>query len=226
MNPADWNRHDLLTVAPAGWAGLLETHADLAAIGLLREWAGRGLPVMLRRGQPGDAADGLPVALSLPLGQPRRRVAFMLPAALVTARSEPMLLSDAAHAAPPGWRGSIEVLLGIGARHGVQPRVFGSLMWQALTGLDYVRAGSDLDLLWPAGAPASDLASLLRSIEAVGAKAAPAIDGEVVFAGGEAVQWAELRSALPDPRSEVLVKSRESVRMVPACRFWPGDGAS
>ena len=89
----------------------------------------------------------------------------------------------------------------LASRHGVEARVFGSLAWQKLTGLDYLTACSDLDLLLPL--PRSDLTRLTAELAAIEAAAPMRLDGELVRADGAAVNWREIHAGVPD----VLVKS-------------------
>ena len=46
------------------------------------------------------------------------------------------------------WRPVIAALLDLGDAVGIAPRVFGGLLWEHATGLPYLTAQSDLDLLW------------------------------------------------------------------------------
>jgi phosphoribosyl-dephospho-CoA transferase len=57
------------------------------------------------------------------------------------------MLRSAARVADPSWRPTIASLLAVGARTGVEPSVFGSLLWEHLTGLAYLTPHSDLDVL-------------------------------------------------------------------------------
>ena len=69
-------------------------------------------------------------------------------------------------------------------------RVFGSVAWEALTGLRYLTPASDIDLLWwPAdAAQVAEVIALLRAWESGhGIRA----DGEVEFDDGTAVAWRE-----------------------------------
>jgi Phosphoribosyl-dephospho-CoA transferase MdcG len=50
--------------------------------------------------------------------------------------------------APAAWQPVIAALLDLGEAVGVAPRVFGALLWEHATGLAYLTAQSDLDLLW------------------------------------------------------------------------------
>ena len=59
----------------------------------------------------------------------------------------PVLLRDAVGAAPAEWQPVVAALLDLGETVGITPRVFGALLWEDVTGLPYLTAQSDLDLL-------------------------------------------------------------------------------
>ena len=127
----------------------------------------------------------------------------------------PMVAPDLAAAgrhAPAAWQRTIGALVEIGRDHAIVPRPFGALLWQALTGLTYLSASSDLDLLWPCatGVPAG----LLDRIGSVADSAPMRIDGEILLPDGTGVQWRELRDA-PEGGS-VAVKSLDRVALMPA----------
>ena len=213
------SRHDLLDLHPDSWSRIVRLDAAMDAVPLLQGWVTRGFPVMRRRRLASDPPDAVPAAIALPAGAGPRRVGFSVPASSIRRSARPTLLSAAVRAAPTPWREPVQRLLAIGRRHGIAPRVFGSLMWQAVTGLDYLTDGSDLDLLWAVD-DGTDLAGLLEGLAAVGARAAPRIDGEIVFASGEAVQWAELHAAVGQDQDRVLAKSLDAVRLVSIAELW------
>ena len=99
---------------------------------------------------------------------------------------------------------------------GVEPRVFGSLLWQHLTGLSYLSAGSDLDLLWPVAdeATATWLARRLSVIE----QGSPVhCDGEILLPDGSGVHWREW-DASP---AQVLVKTSSGTQLRAVRDLWP-----
>jgi phosphoribosyl-dephospho-CoA transferase len=124
------------------------------------------------------------------------------------------LLCVAAKIADPGWQSTIASLLVLGARTGVEPSAFGSLMWQHQTGLPYLSPRSDLDVLWSVSS-GFDVFSLVFSIADVQRDAPMPIDGEIVFPDGAAVNWRELWTARrASDRASVLVKTMECVRLL------------
>lgn len=98
------------------------------------------------------------------------------------------------------------------ARHDIH--VYGSWMWQALTGERHVHAGSDLDVVIDAAGldAALGAAAFLARVES---DLAFRIDGELSFPGLGEVQWREL---LQD-QDEVLLKSTDSMQLVSRTRL-------
>lgn len=180
-------RHDLLTLTPA-WRA---PDAELAG------WHRRGLPVMRRRASEGDTPGEVAVCVALPpRGGTRRRRAFTVPREAILRESRPPTLRALRVGAPGRWQPVIDAVLAAGAAHGVEPRVFGSLLWQHLAGTPCLGEASDLDLLWESEAPVP----LARALAAIAGP--PRLDGEIVFADGRAVQWRECLGG-----GEVLAKS-------------------
>jgi phosphoribosyl-dephospho-CoA transferase len=212
-----------LHVTPDVWASTLAHYPSLAGVPLVGAWADRGWPVILRRRAETEDPDLVPVGVPLPPAAGKRRVALLLPPEGVLQRSSPPLLRAAARVADPGWRSTIVSLSALGARTGVEPSVFGGLLWQHLTGLPYLSPHSDLDVLWPVPA-GFDVLSLVFSIAEIQRDAPLRIDGEVIFPDGTAVNWRELWNALrAADLATVLAKSIEGVRLLDIASL-PGVG--
>jgi phosphoribosyl-dephospho-CoA transferase len=164
----------------------------------------------------------VPVGVPLPPAAGKCRVALVLPPGGILQRSPPPLLGAAAKVADEGWQATIAALLALGARTGVEPSAFGSLLWEHLTGLAYLSPQSDLDVLWPV--PENfDVLSLVFGIAQVQRDAPIRIDGEVIFPDGSAVNWRELWNAYlaanrsghwAEDRATVLAKTMEGVRLL------------
>lgn len=203
-------RHDLLVVAPDSWAALLAARPDLGGVPHLAGWARAGWPVILRRRNPGEAMDALPAGLPLPPADGKRRIGLLL--SPDSARPRPAVtLAEARTAAPESWQPTLEALLALGAAHGLVPRVFGALLWQHLTGLTYLTAASDLDLLWPVAGPLDR--SLLTGLAAIEADAPMRLDGEIVLPDGAGVNWREWHAA--EPGTDILAKGMERLGLRP-----------
>ena len=216
-------RHGLVTVADAGWAQVLARPWDDEAAACLAHWATHRLPLVVAR-QPPMPADADPEAeacdptvslgLPAPLCWSRRRIALQLPRSLLHADAVafPAMAAVAPLLAPqsaPAWHALRQDL----DRLGCTARVYGSHGWQTLTGLPYLHATSDLDLLLPvADADAADaVVRCLAHADADGA--APRLDGELAFPDGAAVAWREWRAWRAGAAAGVLVKRLRSARL-------------
>jgi len=197
-------RHDMIHVDPAIWAAFIAPRPELVQAPVLASWCAQGWPLVARRGTGTEPPGDVPLGLPLPPAMGKRRLFFALPSTALRPPMPPPLLSEAAVDAPPAWRGVIAQLVAAAPR----VRVFGSLAWQHLTGLPYLAATSDLDLLWQL--PASDPAGLLDDIAAIAANAPMRVDGEIVREDGVAANWREAVSA-----PEILVKSLHGVSLMP-----------
>ncbi len=150
----------------------------------------------------------IPVGLPLPPGVGKLRLSFQLDPADIAGRLTARTLRAARGDVPPAWLPTVDTLLGLVDRTGVEPRVFGSLLWQGLTGLTYLSPTSDLDLLWPVNAPAV-AARIVRSLAAIEQENPVRLDGELLLPDGGGVQWREWHG---NP-SEVLVKNLSGVEL-------------
>lgn len=140
-----------------------------------------------------------------------RRVAAQVDAAYVVDHSRPPSLEEIARC-PVAKRHAAAFVRLLAAATGadVDVRVYGSWMWQALTGERHVHEASDLDVVIDvAGRDAADRAAALLDREEAGL--AFKIDGELSFAGLGEVNWREYHRDVP----EVLLKSIDGMRLVP-----------
>lgn len=212
-----YRRHDLLDVEPRAWGAVLAGRTDLADVPHVAAWIGEGRPVILRRAHPGE--EGLvPVGLPLPPRDGKRRIGLSLPPEAVRRRS-PVLLAETLGACPPAWSATVRMILALGDSYGLAPRPFGGLLWQSLTGLPYLTAQSDLDLLWPVSGAVPQ--RLLDGLARVEAGAPMRLDGEILLSDGGGVNWRELYAA--GPADTVLVKHRDRLALRPAAAILAGD---
>lgn len=213
--PADHvlRRHDLVLPSPSAWHAAVAAQCDLATERLVARWVDRGWPLVVRRSTPCDAV-GVPLGLPLPPSHGKRRLAFVLGWDDVVATAPPPLLRAAIDVAPPHWRRTLRRLVQLAAVFDVEARVYGSLAWHLVTGLDYVTPRSDLDLLLPLPRPA-DVPRLTAALAAIEDDAPMRFDGELVRDDGAAVHWRELHAGAP----ELLVKTSGDAVLVGADRF-------
>ncbi|WP_349017045.1 malonate decarboxylase holo-[acyl-carrier-protein] synthase [Bradyrhizobium sp. Arg237L] len=210
-------RHDLIFVRPESWCTALAARSDLAADPLVALWVENGWPLIGRRATPCER-HGVAVGLPLPPFAGKRRLSFLMQAEDVISIAPPPSLGAAARKAPPAWRPTLERLDELASLHAVDARVFGSLAWRVLTGLDYLTDRSDLDLLLRIGRD-TDVEGLVASIAEIEARAPMRLDGELVRDDGAAVNWRELHA----DADRVLVKTIDSVALLDTSLFLAGE---
>jgi phosphoribosyl-dephospho-CoA transferase len=212
-----YQRHDLLDVDPAAWAAVLARRRDLDGVPHVGDWALLKRPVIVRRRHANEESALVPVGLPLPPADGKGRISLALPAHSVRLRG-PVALSNLI-GCPESWSRTLVRVADLASRLGLEPRLFGSLLWQSLTGLRYASDNSDLDILWSVGgALPGDLLEDLATIEL---RAPMRIDGEILLPDGGGVNWRELLVAKPD--DTVLVKHLDRLTLVPASSFLPKE---
>lgn len=201
-------RHDLVFVNTEGWKAMLDGRSDLAREPLMARWMEEGWPAIRRRPMP-DELFGMALGVPLPPTAGKKRLCLLLKSDDVISVSRPPLLQEAYVTAPPAWRPTLDRLGDLSSRHSVKARVFGSLAWRALTGLDYLTATSDLDLLLDVTGD-TDLKALSTELAAVEADAPMRLDGELMRDDGAAVNWREFHAGA----EQVLVKHIDGVALL------------
>lgn len=214
---APMRRHDLIFVRPESWRLALAARSDLAADPLVAPWVENGWPLIGRRATPCER-HGVAVGLPLPPFAGKRRLAFLMQAEDVLSVAPPPSLGTAARMAPPAWRPTLERLAELASLHSVDARVFGSLAWRVLTGLDYLTDRSDLDLLLRIDRD-TDVADLVAGIAEIESLAPMRLDGELVRGDGAAVNWRELHAGA----DQLLVKTIDGVALRGTAVFLAGE---
>ena len=166
---------------------------------------------MVRRSSPEDGENCLPVALALPPSSRKRRVALQVEMSDIREKVPGVTLRSVRKDAPLSWQPTVAAVLKVAKETAVEPRIFGSFLWERLTGLSYLTATSDLDLLWPIG-DRNRVPDLVSRLAAVAAESTVRLDGEVIFPDGSGVNWRELHGGA----SEVLLKTMTGIRLHPA----------
>jgi phosphoribosyl-dephospho-CoA transferase len=195
---------------------MLATRDGLAADPLVVRWSDRGWPAVRRRATQGEVS-GVALGLPLPPSAGKKRFSFVLQSGDIISVSRPPLLIHARASAPRAWWPTFDRLLEFAFRHSVAVRVFGSLAWQALTGLDYVTDRSDLDLLLEVRRD-THLDRLVADLAAIETGVPMRLDGELMREDGAAVNWREFHAGA----GEVLVKSIEGVGLLERDLFISG----
>jgi len=137
----------------------------------------------------------------------RQRIALGIPRADVLYFDEfpraEQVIALLPEAARTQWRTLCAGLAACGA----VARVHGSYGWLHLTGLDHVRASSDIDV-WIGVRDVDQADAVARQMQAFDC-AHPRLDGELVFEGGIAVAWREWLCWRAGGANALLVKSLE-----------------
>ena len=197
-------RHSLVWIdAAAHWIALCKT-----PVARLRAWLEADRPAVAARLQGDEPASFVRLGIALPPSMGKQRLSFAAPRSAIKHVRGTLLLREIVDAFPASWLDDVRSLLAIASAIALEPRVYGSFAWQALTGDRYVGPTSDIDLVWrPCSTGQLDAltAALLRWERSTGRRA----DGEVVLPSGDAVCWRELSSE----SSRVLVKSASSVAL-------------
>jgi phosphoribosyl-dephospho-CoA transferase len=207
------HRHQLVHLTPVAWERLRAIARDAVERECLTLWASRGLPVVVTQQRCDASPDPAWIAmgLSAPLRWESRRIGMSV------ARSEVMFFDEfpAARAVakllPAPARAAWDALCRATHACGVQPRVYGSFGWQALSAMVHVRADSDADL-WVGvsdAGQADQVAALLAAAEIPGLR----LDGELVFDGDNAVSWREWLTWRAGGVRSILVKSLGGSRL-------------
>jgi phosphoribosyl-dephospho-CoA transferase len=210
-------RHDLVFVSPTAWRSFLETRVELAEDPLVAGWVGRGWPLIARR-LAADEGDGVPLGLPLPPSAGKRRIGLLMDSAGISSITRPPLLSAAFGVAPAAWEPTLRTLDHVATRLGVEARVFGSLAWRLLTGLNYLTARSDLDFILSLPRP-GDFAELMTELHCIDSAAPMRLDGEIVRGDGAGVHWRELHSGARD----VLAKTAGRPTLLNSAEFTGGS---
>jgi phosphoribosyl-dephospho-CoA transferase len=198
-------RHQLVRLSDAGWNAVLQRTWDPQARECLTHWAMHRLPLVVTRQPTAAPAHGwIALGLPSPACWDRRRLALQVPPTSLLCFDEFPRLAKVQALLPRAARSAVRELLGGLDACRASSRVFGSYGWQAISGLDHVRPGSDLDL-WISVDDAAHADAVTQVLQSFAA-ARPRLDGELVFDGGAAVAWREWAEWRAGRARAVMVK--------------------
>jgi phosphoribosyl-dephospho-CoA transferase len=202
------HRNQLVWLTDAAWHQVRARAWDDQAQSLLSHWHTAQFPLVVCRQRVPQSPQSISLGLPAPLQWDRRKIALDVLASDIARVGEFPVLS-------PGLLGPVgEAPLQNLLHHldelQASARVFGSYGWQQLTGLPCVRESSDLDLLLavPDLDTAAEVVWLLQGLHLV-----CRVDGELLFANGQAVAWREFAQLIGGKVEQVLVKHRNGVHM-------------
>ncbi|PPU75666.1 malonate decarboxylase holo-[acyl-carrier-protein] synthase [Xanthomonas cucurbitae] len=182
----------------------------------LQHWFAAGLPAVVARRDGSEASGAMRLGVPLPPAENKQRLALTVHVDDIARCTAPLALDAVLAHAPETAQAALQALLRQCQAEALQPRVFGSFAWQALTGLAYVHAQSDLDLLWGAETPeqAQAVVALLQRWEQRHGQRA---DGELLLPDDRAVNWREYAGSA----QQLLVKSSNGCRLLPRAALFP-----
>ena len=208
-------RQRLAYLSDAGWADVRAHAWDAQAQACIDHWASHRLPLVVTR-QLSNGSPDAPIALGLPAPSQwdRRRLAIQVPRNALAWFDEFPRATNATCLLPRGPRAALRVLGDALAACHAPARVYGGYGWQLLTGLGYLREGSDIDL-WIAVGDADHADTVAQHLERF-APRHPRLDGEVVFEDGSAVAWREWSAWRAGRAHRLLVKRLHGAVMADA----------
>jgi len=206
---ARFRRHDLVWLSREGWLHLMAQPHEGDVLGCLQHWWSRRLPLVVGRQEPGRPE--LALGLAAPLEWGRRKIAVHAPRGTVLYHDRFPRAADIARLLPTGLRARWIELAPSLAKGEVDARVHGSYGWQCVTGMRYLTARSDIDLLLPVcGLDHADaVAARLEAMPWAG----PRIDGELLFPNGSAVAWREWLQWRRGAVDRIMVKRLHGVSL-------------
>ena len=214
-------RHALVWIRPESRAAVAAQITDDGMHAQVATWLAADRPLVVARQPCGDvlsdtiAVGTIATGLALPPAQGKRRISLSVAAHDIVRYTPPLRLADALAHAPAGWQAALAELDAAAMDISIELRVFGSLAWQALSGLPYVTPQSDIDLLWRplSNAQLQHGIALLACWERSSGLRA---DGEVLFGASSAVSWREWATLKSGDDQRVLVKRVSSAELVEA----------
>jgi len=209
ISPDTLRRHHLAWVDPSGWPQHLVEELPAPHSAIVQEWFEQRRPAVVCRQEPPTPAGAIRLGIPLSPNRGRSRIAVTIDSGAVLDIQPPPMLTRVTLDAPHAWQAPLRQLAAAATALQFSLRVYGSLLWQHLTGEAYVTDQSDVDLLFTARDDAqlqSVLALLLQWERESGLRA----DGELLLADGAGVAWRELLRA----DGLVLVKGIRAVQLL------------
>jgi phosphoribosyl-dephospho-CoA transferase len=205
-------RHSFAWITDSGGSlQFAEDETPLNDLICLRNWLGRGRPVIIRRPCISEVGKSIYVGLSLPsepVNPVKRRLAFCLPFSSLINVVEPPLWTDCTEDFPESSDLASPILSVIEAAK-LPLQTFGSYAWQHHTGLSYVTSHSDIDLIVPINRRQDW--RRFRQLMSETQKTDHRVDLEVMLNGDASFHWREFEAA----GQQLLFKGNRSV--------WMGD---
>jgi phosphoribosyl-dephospho-CoA transferase len=192
-------------------SGIVCAPGDDEVISTVIRWRRNGWPAIVRRENREQRRNGLvPLGIPLPPSEGKRRLSFWAEREAIASFDPPPLLRATLASAAPGWRSWLERVAGSFSRQGFEASVYGALLWQHLTGMEYIGKGSDLDLLCTV-AQAGDFMFAVNAFQAAQESTPVLLDGEIYLPG---LGWAAWRELAQNENRVILIKHDEGELLV------------
>jgi phosphoribosyl-dephospho-CoA transferase len=207
FTPEQLRRHSFawITGSESLWQ-FAESETPLNDLVSLRNWVGRGRPVIIRRPCLAEDEESVYVGLSLPPDPVKRRLAFRLPVSSLAEVVEPPLWTECAESFSESFE-MVRPILSVTGAVQLPLQTFGSYAWQRYTELSYVTALSDIDLIVPVNR-CEDWRKFRQLMSEIH-KTEQRVDLEIILNGNASFHWREFEA----PGTQLLFKGNRSVWM-------------
>lgn len=205
-------RHNRVWLSVSGWQRACAATSK-AHLPELEPWAAKDWPLVVRRSESALSADSIGLGLALPPDAQtglKTRIPLTVYLNDIARHEPPLTLAAVASAIPPAWQGAYTDLTHDFIDAQLELRVYGSVALQTITGLLYLTATSDIDVLFYPRTHAQ-LQQGLHLLQTY-AQGLP-LDGEIVFPSGRAVAWKEWAAAVGSSH-KVMVKSMTNLNLM------------
>jgi phosphoribosyl-dephospho-CoA transferase len=199
-------RHSFAWITGSGISQLAEGETPLNDEVCLRNWVGRGRPVIIRRPCRSEDGKSVYVGLSMPPDPVKRRLAFRLPYSALADVVEPPSWAECSEASPESSELAAPIIAVTEAAK-LPLQTFGSYAWQHYSGLSYVTPHSDIDLIVPINRRGDW--RRFRQLMSEAQKTDQRVDLEIILNGDASFHWREFEG----PGSQLLFKGNHSVSM-------------
>lgn len=202
------HRHQLVCLKDDGWQHALARAWDDEARACLAHWARHRLPLVVTR-QPFDvcrAGRDIAVGLAAPARWGRRRIALRVPKDDLLFFDEFPRMESVTGQIPVVARDAWRELAAALSAAAITARVYGSHGWQFVSRMRYVRRHSDIDV-WLGVADARQARTAICALAAFEGSGFPRLDGELLFADGNAFAWREWQAWREGRHVRIMSKS-------------------
>jgi phosphoribosyl-dephospho-CoA transferase len=201
-------RHDLAYLRTGSPFGFLCGEAQPEQLAAVTDWIARQQPLVVVRQSPDPAA--ITLALTLPTQQGRQRMACIFRQEDMVEVRPALTVSECLDRLARDMQPTLAELEAGVLDSGAQLGVFGSLSWETLSTESYRHADSDIDLICDIR-NLPQLNACLAALSSAASKLLCRLDGELRFAGGDAVAWREFAEQRANRQAQVLVKGSSEV---------------